>query len=213
MMAARKALFLTNEYPPHIYGGAGVHVEYLTKALSKFMDVEVRCFGDQDVVHEHLKVKGYGVPAGLTDSTPKELKSPVGTLARCVGWNAVPIDADVVHCHTWYSHFGGILAKLIYGVPMVITTHSLEPLRPWKREQIGRGYDFSSWVEKTALEMADAIIAVSSETKNDILKFFRVEPDRIKVVPNGIDVDEYRPVSVMSWRSTKYLWACLMFFL
>jgi len=99
-----------------------------------------------------------------------------------------------VHCHTWYSHFGGILAKLNYGIPLVITTHSLEPLRPWKREQLAGGYDFSLWVEKTALEMADAIIAVSAETKRDIERLFDVDPKRVQVIHNGIDPDEYRKV-------------------
>ncbi len=190
-----KALFLTNEYPPHVYGGAGVHVEYLTRELARLMEVDVRCFGDQDLTAGALRVKGEEVPAGLLATTPEKLRSPLGTLARCVGWNARPVDADVVHCHTWYSHFGGLLAKLLYGVPLVITTHSLEPLRPWKREQLGRGYDFSAWVERTALGMADAIIAVSQGTREDILRHFDVEPARVRVIPNGIDIDEYHPVS------------------
>jgi alpha-maltose-1-phosphate synthase len=190
-----KALFLTNEYPPHVYGGAGVHVEYLTRELSRLIDVEVRCFGDQDRRDGALAVKGYGVPPDLLACTPDKLRSPIGTLQRCVAWSALPADADVVHCHTWYSHFGGILTKLLYGTPLVITTHSLEPLRPWKREQLGRGYDFSAWVERTALEMADAVIAVSEETRRDVLRCFRVAPEKIKVIPNGIDTDEYQPVT------------------
>jgi len=99
-----------------------------------------------------------------------------------------------VHCHTWYSHFGGILAKLNYGIPFVITVHSLEPLRPWKREQLGGGYDFSLWIEKTALEMADAIVAVSGETKRDIERLFEVDPNHVRVIHNGIDLEEYRRV-------------------
>jgi glycogen synthase len=112
-----------------------------------------------------------------------------------VDWNTTNIDADIVHCHTWYSHFGGILAKMNYGIPMVLTVHSLEPLRPWKREQLGGGYDFSCWVEKTAIEMADAVIAVSQETKADILRFFHVPEDRIHIIYNGIDLAEYKPVT------------------
>src|SRR5262249_5767626 len=104
------------------------------------------------------------------------------------------IDADVLHCHTWYSHFGGILARKNYGVPLVITVHSLEPLRPWKREQLAGGYDFSLWVEKTALGMADAIIAVSGATKHDIERLFDVDPARVHVIHNGIDLDQYRKV-------------------
>jgi len=189
-----KALLLTNEFPPHVYGGAGVHVEYLTRELAKRVDVEVRCFGEQDLRDGALSVRGHGVPAGLTDAAPGPLRSPLGALARCVGFNAAPIDADVVHCHTWYSHFGGILAKLLYGKPLIITTHSLEPLRPWKREQLGRGYDMSSWVERAALEMADAVIAVSKETRTDVLVHFDVDERRVHVIPNGIDAHEYRPV-------------------
>ena len=103
--------------------------------------------------------------------------------------------ADVIHCHTWYAHFSGILAKILYNIPMVITVHSLEPLRPWKREQLGRGYDLSRWIEKTALEMADAVIAVSRSTRDDILRLFDVDPARVVVIPNGIDTEEYRPIN------------------
>jgi alpha-maltose-1-phosphate synthase len=189
-----KVLFLTNEYPPHIYGGAGVHVGYLSHELAKTIDIEVRCFGDQDFQSGKLKVKGYDVdPSGFT--CPKPLQSVFGAVQRCVDFSTTNIDADLVHCHTWYSHFGGILAKLNYGIPLVITTHSLEPLRPWKREQLAGGYDFSLWVEKTALEMADAIIAVSNETKRDIRRLFDVDSNRIHVIHNGIDPQEYRKVA------------------
>ena len=154
-----KVLFLTNEYPPHIYGGAGVHVGYLSRELAKSMPVEVRCFGDQDFEKHNLKVRGFGLDT--SDFTcPKPLQSVFGAVRRCTDFNTTNIDADLVHCHTWYSHFGGILAKLNYGIPLVITVHSLEPLRPWKREQLSGGYDFSLWIEETALEMANAIIAV-----------------------------------------------------
>jgi starch synthase len=187
-----KALFLTNEYPPNIYGGAGVHVDYLSRELAKIMDVEVSCFGDQDVEQPHLKVKGFGVDAGSFRS-PKNLNSVFGAIRRCTDFNTAGIDADVVHCHTWYSHFGGILAKLNYHVPMVLTVHSLEPLRPWKREQLGYGYDCSTWLEKTATEMADAVVAVSEGTKADILRLFNVDPARIRIIYNGIDPEEYYP--------------------
>ena len=187
-----KLLLLTNEYAPNIYGGAGVHVEYLTRELSKLLKVDVRCFGCQDESVDNIQIKGYDIPQGLLDFTPDKLKSPLSALSRCISFNTKQIDADIVHCHTWYSHFGGILSKLLYGTPLVITTHSLEPLRPWKREQLGRGYDFSSWVEKTALQMADAIIAVSNDTRKDILNNFKLDPDKITVIPNGIDIDEYR---------------------
>jgi alpha-maltose-1-phosphate synthase len=189
-----KVLFLTNEYPPHIYGGAGVHVDYLSRELAKTIDVEVRCFGDQNSKNGRLKVKGYGLDTG-NFTCPEKLQSVFGAVRRCIDFNTTNIDADVVHCHTWYSHFGGILARKNYGIPLVVTVHSLEPLRPWKREQLGGGYDFSLWVEKTALEMADAVIGVSSETKHDIERLFAVDPKRVHVIYNGIDPDEYRKVS------------------
>lgn len=186
-----KALFLTNEYPPNVYGGAGVHVEYLSRELAKTMPIEVRCFGDQRRSTGNLIVQGFE----LDDSAftcPKPLRSVFGAVRRCTDFNAENIDADLVHCHTWYSHFGGILAKINYGLPLVITVHSLEPLRPWKREQLGGGYDFSVWLERTALEMADAVIAVSGQTKADVERLFQVRTERLHVIHNGIDLEEYR---------------------
>jgi glycogen synthase len=188
-----KVLFLTNEYPPHIYGGAGVHVGFLTHELAKTIPVEVRCFGDQHFEEGNLKVTGFEVDTS-NFTCPKPLHSVFGAVRRCTDFNTTNIDADLVHCHTWYSHFGGILARKNYGIPLVITVHSLEPLRPWKREQLGGGYDFSLWVEKTALEMADAIIAVSAETKGDIQRLFDVDSKRVHVIHNGIDLEQYRKV-------------------
>ena len=188
-----KVLFLTNEYPPHIYGGAGVHVGYLSRELAKMMPVEVRCFGDQRLGEGNLKVIGFELDTS-NFTCPKPLRSAFGAVRRCVDFNTTNINDDLVHCHTWYTHFGGILAKKNYGIPLVITVHSLEPLRPWKREQLAGGYDFSLWVEKTALEMADAVIAVSGETKRDIERLFNVDPARVRVIHNGIDLDQYRKV-------------------
>jgi len=188
-----KVLFLTNEYPPHIYGGAGVHVDHLSRELAKSMPVEVRCFGDQNFKKGNLRVRGFELDT--SDFTcPKPLRSVFGAVRRCTDFNTTNIDANLVHCHTWYSHFGGILAKLNYGIPLVITVHSLEPLRPWKREQLGGGYDFSLWIEKTALAIADAVIAVSNETKRDIERLFGVDPTRMHVIHNGIDLEVYRKV-------------------
>jgi glycogen synthase len=188
-----KVLFFTNEYPPHIYGGAGVHVDYLSRELTKTMEIEVRCFGDQDYHSGNLKVTGFGLDASEF-TCPEPLQSVFGAVRRCIDFNTTNIEADLVHCHTWYTHFGGILAKLNYGIPLVITVHSLEPLRPWKREQLAGGYDFTVWLEKTALEMADAVIAVSRETKADIDRLFRVTPERLHIIHNGIDLEEYRKV-------------------
>ncbi len=189
-----KALFLTNEYPPHVYGGAGVHVDYLSRELAKSMPIEVRCFGEQRFDGGNLHVRGYEADAAEC-TCPQPLRSVFGAVQRCTNFNTANIDADVVHCHTWYSHFGGILAKMNYGLPLVITVHSLEPLRPWKRDQLGGGYDFTVWLEKTALEMADAVIAVSAGTKQDLLRLFNITAERLHVIPNGIDLAEYRKVS------------------
>lgn len=191
-----KALFLTNEYPPYIYGGAGIHVEYLTRELAKAIDVEVRCFGDQASADGgRLSARGYQFDKQRFAACDPKLKSPLSAFSNCIDFNATPVDAQLVHCHTWYTHFGGVLAKTGYGIPLVITTHSLEPLRPWKREQLGLGYDLSTWIEKTALEMADSIIAVSEGMKRDVLKLFDVDERRITVINNGIDTDEFKPVA------------------
>ncbi|MEM9018760.1 MAG: glycogen synthase [Verrucomicrobiota bacterium] len=180
------------EYPPHIYGGAGIHVQYLSRELAKLSDVEVRCFGEQFEKSSNPNV--FGSKADISGYTaPKPLRSVFSALQNCLDFNTRDIDADVIHLHTWYSHFGGILAHLNYGIPMVLTVHSLEPLRPWKREQLGGGYDFTLWLEKTAIEMADAIVAVSQETRNDILRLFDVPEERVPVIYNGIDPEEYRP--------------------
>jgi glycogen synthase len=162
------------------------------------MEVEVRCYGREPreprLDTPALKAVGYGIDTSHY-TAPKPLHSVFGAVQRDLDWNTTDIDADIVHLHTWYSHFGGIMAKLNYGIPMVLTVHSLEPLRPWKREQLGGGYDFSCWVEKTAIEMADAVVAVSAETKADILRLFNVPESRVPIIYNGIDLDEYRKVS------------------
>jgi starch synthase len=186
-----KVLFYTREFPPYVYGGAGVHVEYLAEELAKLMKVDVRCFGDQNLASGNLSVKGFPYDNPNFKDSNSKLKAVFQTLSTGIHMNAAESDADVVHCHTWYAQFAGIIAKLCYGIPLVITTHSLEPLRPWKREQLGRGYDASSWVEKTAIEMADAIIAVSKETKVDVLKHFNVDEKKVKVIYNGINLQQY----------------------
>lgn len=193
-----KALFYTREFPPYVYGGAGVHVEYLAAELAKLIEIEVRCFGDQDDQSNNLTVKGFPFENPVFDDADDKLKSVFKTLSTCLQMNADVIDADLVHCHTWYAHFAGIVAKLCYGTPLVITTHSLEPLRPWKREQLGRGYDASSWIEKTAIEMADALIAVSEETKEDVLKHFDVDESKVHVIYNGINLQQYITTSKTS---------------
>ncbi len=191
-----KVLLLTREFPPYVYGGAGVHVEYLSRELARLMAVEVRSFGDQDMAPaDGLRVKGYPFAAGTFARVDEKLAGALDTLETNVESMGDPVDADIVHVHTWYAHFGGVLSKILYGTPLVLTVHSLEPLRPWKREQLGRGYDMSTWIERTTIEMADAVIAVSEGTKQDILANFDVDPAKIKVIYNGIDADQYRPVA------------------
>ncbi len=182
---------LTNEYPPHVYGGAGVHVDYLVRELALTMNVEVRCFGEQFQQEGNLTVRGFGFD-GSGFGCPKALRPVFATVQRDAAFAAAGTAADLVHVHTWYTHLGGILMKLNYSLPLVLTVHSLEPMRPWKREQLGGGYDFSVWVERTAIEMADAIIAVSESTRADVLELFDVDPARVHVIYSGIDLDEYR---------------------
>src|SRR5919198_1786431 len=177
---------LSREYPPDVYGGAGVHVEHLAHELRRLCDVRVRCFGaDRD----EPGVSGYRIPGGLESANAalQVLGVDLEMAAGCEG-------ADLVHSHTWYANLAGHVAKLLYGVPHVVTTHSLEPLRPWKAEQLGGGYALSSWCERTALEAADAVIAVSQGMRRDVLECYpAIDPDRVQVVYNGVDADEYHP--------------------
>ncbi len=186
-----RALILTNEYPPHVYGGAGVHVDYLTRELRHLVEVDLRTFAGAAAAQDGWQVRAYAAAHDVS-AAPEQLRGLWGTLSRDIGLVAEPVEADLVHCHTWYTHLAGVLAKLAYGIPLVITVHSLEPLRPWKREQLGGGYDVSTWVERTALEMADAVIAVSTDTRADVLRLFDVPEERIHVIHNGIDASEYR---------------------
>ncbi|HEX5506094.1 MAG TPA: glycogen synthase [Thermomicrobiales bacterium] len=189
-----KALLLTNEYPPHVYGGAGVHVEFLSRELARLLDVEVRCFGEQRVDEGRLRVRGYPAEHGAF-TAPAYLRPVFDAMARDVAFAGTAVDADVVHAHTWYTHLGGILVKQAYGIPLALTVHSLEPLRPWKREQLRGGYDASSWVEQTALALADAVIAVSQGTRDDVLRVADVRPERVHVIHNGIDPEVYHPTA------------------
>ena len=186
-----KVVFYTKEFPPYVYGGAGVVVEYLADELAKLIEIDIKSFGDQDISSGNTKVKGFPYENPIFENSDNKLKSVFNSLSTCLHMNADKIDADVVHCHTWYAQFAGIVAKLCYGTPLVITTHSLEPLRPWKREQLGHGYEASSWIEKTAIEMADAVVAVSKETKEDVLKHFDIAPEKVNVIYNGINLSEY----------------------
>jgi starch synthase len=187
-----RALILTNEFPPEIYGGAGVHVDELTRHLRDLIELDIRTFGTASADEPGWRVRGYPPAHDVTDADPR-LGPLFAALSRDIGMAAEPVNADVVHVHTWYTHLAGILARLAYRIPLVLSVHSLEPLRPWKREQLGGGYDVSSWVERTAIETADAVIAVSQGTRADVLRLFDVDPARVHVIHNGIDAEFYHP--------------------
>jgi glycogen synthase len=187
-----KALLLTNEYPPNVYGGAGMHVAELARQLRTLISLEVRTFGDQREEATGWRVRGYP-SAGERPAGDERLRPAWDAFGRSLAMAADPSDADLVHCHTWYTHLGGVLVQQARSIPLVITVHSLEPLRPWKREQLGGGYDLSSWVERTALEAADAVIAVSQGTRDDLLRHFAVKPERVHIIHNGIDADFFTP--------------------
>ena len=192
MSELRKVALFTKEYPPYIYGGAGVHVEYLARELAKLVPVEVRAFGDQDVQDPNLTVKGYPLWDEVKRNTDSRFVGAIDGFERSLRMAKDTLDADIVHCHTWYTDMGGVIAGKLWGVPYVLTIHSLEPLRPWKVEQLGNGYHLSAWMERTAIEQADAVIAVSKETKEDVLRLFNIAPDKIHVIYNGIDLEQYR---------------------
>ncbi len=188
--------FLTNEYPPNVYGGAGVHVEYLTRELAAMSGgahkVQVLCFGDQQEQSEHLSIQGIQAKADLPFQDPRHERF-FSTMLQGLAMSGTLADVDIVHCHTWYSHFGGCLAKVLHDVPLVLTTHSLEPHRPWKAEQLGTAYAASTWVERTAYQSADGVIAVSESMRHDVQELYGVPPGRIRVIHNGIDLQQYRP--------------------
>ena len=187
---------LTNEYPPHIYGGAGVHVEYLTRELTRVEggnhSVEVICFGDQSTDDGNLSVRGVHPGFELPAQDAKHKKF-LDTMLRDLAMAGMLDDVDVVHCHTWYTHLAGCLVKQLTGARLVLTTHSLEPHRPWKVEQLGSAYNASSWIEKTAYQNADGVIAVSAAMREDVQLLYGVPHSKIRVIHNGIDLNQYRP--------------------
>jgi starch synthase len=187
---------MTREYPPNVYGGAGVHVEYLSRELARTIDVEVYCWGDQSVDEGNLHVHGEEPWSEITNGTEGKYKTALEALSLNLAQVKSLATVDVVHTHTWYVSMAGFLAKKLFNVPFVLTTHSLEPLRAWKAEQLGTGYAMSSWMERTAILDADAVIAVSKGTKEDILRAYpEINPERIHVIYNGIDLKEYQKTS------------------
>ncbi|MDI3528407.1 MAG: alpha-maltose-phosphate synthase [Thermoanaerobacter sp.] len=187
-----KVTMFTNEYPPNIYGGAGVHVDYLVRELSKLMKVDVRCFGDQDYTADNLRVRGYKEWDKLKENSDPRYQKVLGPFSIDLAMVKDEIDSDILHCHTWYTFMAGFLAKKLYDKPLVVTIHSLEPLRPWKEEQLGNGYKLSSWMERTGIEAADRVIAVSQGSKEDILKYYNIPEEKVEVIYNGIDLNQYQ---------------------
>ena len=182
---------MTREYPPNVYGGAGVHVEYLSRELAKIIEVEVHAWGQQDIDTGPLKVVGEEPWAAL--ATDQKFKAALEALSLNLLQMVKLGTIDVVHTHTWYVSMAGFWAKKLFNIPFVLTTHSLEPLRAWKAEQLGSGYAMSAWMERTAILDADAVIAVSYGTKADILRAYPdVDPAKVHVIYNGIDLDEYQ---------------------
>ncbi|WP_396658026.1 glycogen synthase [Microbacterium sp.] len=178
---------VTKEYPPEIYGGAGVHVTELVKALRRTIDVRVRAFG---APRDEPGTTAYAVPAELAAAN-----GAIQTLGTDLEIVTDVAGADVVHSHTWYANMAGHLASLLHGIPHIVTAHSLEPLRPWKAEQLGGGYAVSSWIERTAYEGAAAVVAVSDGMRRDILRSYpSLDPAKVRVIYNGIDVDAWHPV-------------------
>lgn len=190
-------VLLTNEYPPHVYGGAGVHVEYLARELARAEGgahrVDVLAFGGQREARGNLTVHGVEPPVSI-DAQDERHQKLLDTLLRdLVMAGRVPLGADVVHGHTWYSHLAGCLAAPLAGAKLVLTTHSLEPHRPWKEEQLGTAYRATTWIERTAYGSADGVVAVSEAMAQDVHALYGVDPARVETIPNGIDPDEYRP--------------------
>lgn len=187
---------VTNEYPPHVYGGAGVHVEYLTRELARIEQgrhkIQVLCFGNQRVRDRNLSVDGVEPSNDLKFQDARHEKL-FETLSRDLKMAGAIEAVDIVHCHTWYSHLAGCLLQQLTGAKLVLTTHSLEPHRPWKVEQLGSAYGASTWIESTAYKNADGVIAVSQSMRRDVHDLYGVPDERIRVIYNGIDLEQYRP--------------------
>lgn len=188
-----KIALFSNEFPPNIYGGAGVHIDFLSHELSKLGQVEVRCFGNQ--LEEKDTMNVIGINASLTkmeDATNPHIKM-FHNLSKNVEMSQHTLQADVIHCHTWYTHLAGIFSRELLQVPLILTTHSLETHRPWKVEQLGNGYFLSRWIENHAYNTADGVIAVSEQMKTDVVEAYGINPKKVTVIHNGIDPEFYKP--------------------
>lgn len=188
-----KIALFSNEFPPNIYGGAGVHIDFLSHELAKLAEVEVRCFGNQ--LKENDKMNVIGIQSSLTkmeDDTNPHIKM-FHNLSKNVEMSQHTMQADIIHCHTWYTHLAGIFSRELLQVPLILTTHSLETHRPWKVEQLGNGYFLSRWIENHAYNTADGVIAVSEQMKTDVVEAYGINPEKVMVIHNGIDPEFYKP--------------------
>jgi len=188
-----KIALFSNEFPPNIYGGAGVHIDFLSQELAQLAQVEVRCFGNQNEQLHQMNV--LGIQSSLTkmeDSDNPHLKM-FHNLSRNVEMSQHTLEADIIHCHTWYTHLAGIFSRELLQVPLILTTHSLETHRPWKVEQLGNGYFLSRWIEHHAYNTADGVIAVSEQMKTDVVEAYGIAPEKVTVIHNGIDPEFYKP--------------------
>lgn len=185
-----KVNIITNEFPPHIYGGAGVHVDELSRSLKQFVEVGVSCFGEE---RDDKSVSSFEIPSSFDNSN-----ATIQTLVKDLGLvSKMQSDFDILHSHTWYANFAGIIGAKMFGSKHILSAHSLEPLRPWKKEQLGGGYEVSSYIEREAFRTADGVIAVSNAMRKDILKHYKneVDPNKVFTVLNGIDIERFSPAT------------------
>ncbi len=189
-----RVLMLTREYPPHVYGGAGVVVDHLSRALAGRAAVEVRCFGGDERSEPGLRVRGYASWERLTGRGEARYAAALEALSTDLLMARDPVAADVVNAHTWYVALAGLLVRALFDIPLVVTLHSLEPLRPWKAEQLGPGYAVSRWAERVAVEGADRVIAVSAQMREDVLAHFSVDAERVRIIHNGVDTETFRHI-------------------
>lgn len=188
-----KIALFSNEFPPNIYGGAGVHIDFLSHELAKLAKVEVRCFGQQNELSDSMHVLGISPSLNqMEDLTNPHIKM-FQNLSRNVEMAQHTLNADVIHCHTWYTHLAGVFSRELLQVPLILTTHSLETHRPWKVEQLGNGYFLSRWIEHHAYNSADGVIAVSQQMREDVIEAYGIDPEKVTVIHNGIDPDFYQP--------------------
>jgi len=188
-----KVAFFSKEYPPYIYGGVGIHIKNLTAELAKCIDIESRYFSPEDEAAQgNPSSFGFSGHNDVIAQSGGKFKNVLDAISINLMMVEKNIDAELVHAHTWYGNLAGFWAKELYGLPLVSTVHSLEPLRPWKREQLGNAYNLSLWMEKTGIENSDRVLAVSKEMRDDILKHFTIPEEKVTVLHNGIDLNKYK---------------------